>query len=172
MHEVTWLTSMCHHHYAADWNHSESRCPDFSGTNLEATVRYAEFSRKHESILHLWNDYYREYLEVPFPRLIVRIEDLIFHPEEVTTTVCECAGGSMRYDGTFTYIVNSAKKGEHAHGKERTGYVDAIIKYGSDKRRYESYKFSSDLEFIKANVDIKLLNLMGYRPPDPLRGSQ
>lgn len=99
----------------------------------------------------------------------MRIEDLIFHPEEVTTAVCECAGGSMREDGKFKYIVNSAKKGEHAHGKERTGYVDAIVKYGSDKKRYESYHVPSDLEYIRDNVDSELLTLMGYRAPDPQR---
>lgn len=166
---VTWLVSMCHLHYAAHWNHSEARCPDFSEPELETIVRYAHFRRKHTSILHLWNDYYREYLEVPFPRLIVRIEDLIFHPEETTRTVCECGGGSMREDGTFKYIVNSAKKGEEAHGKDRTGFVDAIVKYGSDKKRYQSYNFPSDLEYIRDNVDSELFNLMGYQPPDPQR---
>lgn len=159
---------MCHHHYAAKWDHSDpNRCPDFSLPNLKTTVKYAEFRREHDSILHLWNDYYREYLEASFPRLIVRIEDLIFHPEEVVKAVCECAGGSMRNDGKFRYIVNSAKKGEYAHGKERTGFVDAIIKYGSAERRYESFKFSSDLEFIRDNLDSELLHLLGYEPPDP-----
>lgn len=99
----------------------------------------------------------------------MRIEDLVFHPEEVTRAVCECAGGSMREDGTFKYIVNSAKKGEHAHGKERTGFIDAIIKYGSDERRYESYKFSSDLEYIRDNVDSELMSLLGYSHPEPSR---
>jgi len=166
---LTWLVSMCHLHYAAHWNHSESRCPDFSEPDLETIVRYAHFRRKHTSILHLWNDYYREYLQVPFPRLIVRIEDLIFHPEETTKTVCECGGGSMREDGTFKYIVNSAKKGEEAHGKDRTGFVDAIVKYGSDKKRYQSYNFPSDLEYIRDNLDSELFQLMGYQIPDPQR---
>jgi hypothetical protein len=160
---------MCHHHYAAKWEHSAEHCPDFSAPNLETVVIYAEFNRNHQSILGLWNDYYREYLAVPWPRLIVRIEDLIFYPEETTRTVCECAGGSMRNDGTFQFIVNSAKKGKHAHGKERTGMVEAIIKYGSEKKRYESYISPKDLEYIRDNVDPELLRLMNYSPVDPSR---
>lgn len=166
---VTWLISMCHHPYAAKWEHAEEHCPDFSVSKLETTVKYAEFKRKHKSILDLWNDYYRDYLEVSWPRLIVRIEDLIFHPEKVTTKVCECAGGSMRPDGKFKFIVNSAKKGTQAHGKQRTGMVDAIIKYGSEKKRYESFISPKDLEYIRDNVDPELLRLMNYSPPDPSR---
>ena len=163
---------MCHINYAAKWSQPDpSRCPDFSLVDLKTTVKYAEFRRQHESILHLWNDYYREYLDVSFPRLIVRIEDLIFHPEKVTTAVCKCAGGSMREDGTFQYVVNSAKKGAEAHGKERTGYIEAIIKYGSEKRRYESYQYSSDLEYIRDHLDSELINLFRYSPPDPGRAA-
>jgi hypothetical protein len=115
----------------------------------------------------LWNDYYQEYLNVPFPRLIVRFEDLVFHPEEVTRTVCECAGGSMKENGKFTYIVDSAKKGNVAHGKIKTGYVEAIIKYGSKKLRYQNYRFSADLEYVRDHVDKTLMELMEYPPADP-----
>lgn len=160
---------MCHHHYAATWEHTQEHCPDFSLGDLATMVKYAEFRKEHESILHLWNDYYQEYLDVSFPRLIVRIEDLIFHPEIVTKSVCECAGGSMRDDGKFKYILNSAKRGEHAHGKERTGFVDAIIKYGSEKKRYESYKTAFDLEYIRDHVNHQLMNLLGYNYPDRTR---
>ena len=164
---VTWLISMCHLEYAAKWQHTPDHCPDFSGNNLTTNVKYAEFRRKHDSILGLWNDYYRDYLEVPWPRLIVRIEDLIFHPEETTKTVCECAGGSMRHDGKFGYIVDSAKKGEYAHGKIRTGMVEAIIKYGSAKKRYDRYISPKDLEYIRDHVDPELFELAKYAPIDP-----
>ena len=161
---------MCKHHYTARWSTpNEDRCPDFSVPDLKANVRYSDFHRKHESILHLWNDYYLEYLEVPFPRLIVRFEDLIFHPEEVTTTVCHCAGGSMRKDGRFIYILDSAKKGASAHGKQRTGFVEALLKYGSEKNRYASFSFPSDLQYIKDRVDSNLMHIMHYPFPDPMK---
>jgi len=169
---LVWLHSMCRHEYTASWHHPDkNRCPDFSLLDLEAKVEYAEFTRRYESILHLWNDYYREYQSASFPRLIVRFEDLIFHPEEVTKTVCECAGGSMRRDGRFKYIVDSAKKGENAHGKVRTGYVDAIVKYGSETRRYQDYQFRTDLEYIRDKADPELMKLMGYPAANPDKAS-
>eukprot|EP00339_Tiarina_fusa_P009341 CAMPEP_0117079928 /NCGR_PEP_ID=MMETSP0472-20121206/56412_1 /TAXON_ID=693140 ORGANISM="Tiarina fusus, Strain LIS" /NCGR_SAMPLE_ID=MMETSP0472 /ASSEMBLY_ACC=CAM_ASM_000603 /LENGTH=469 /DNA_ID=CAMNT_0004807395 /DNA_START=40 /DNA_END=1449 /DNA_ORIENTATION=+ len=169
---LVWLGSMCRHAYAANWDHGEDdRCPDFSLPDLKTTVKYAAFEKEHESILHLWNAYYLEYQEATFPRLLVRYEDLIFHPEEVTRTVCECAGGSMRKDGSFKYIVDSAKKGDGAHGKTRTGYADALVKYGSEERRYQIYHHASDLEYIRDNVDAKLMQVMNYPYPDPTKAN-
>jgi hypothetical protein len=167
---LVWLHSMCRHGYSADWDIPDANhCPDFLLPKLAASVTYKKFTNHHKSILHLWNDYYQEYLTASFPRLLVRFEDLVFHPEEVTRTVCECAGGSMKKGRKFTYIVDSAKKGEAAHGKIKTGYVEAIIKYGSEKHRYQNYRDAADLEYVRDNIDKKLMELMGYPPADPTK---
>ena len=178
---------MCKHPYSARWHrgdgsngdilnmgldnyeHNIRHCPNFSVPDPTLHVKYAEFRRTHQSLLHFWNDFYNEYLNVTFPRLLVRFEDLVFRPREVTKAVCECAGGSMRPDGHFAYVVDSAKKGEHAHGKVRTGYVDAIIKYGTNDRRYSIYEKASDLEYIRDHVDRNLMDLLKYPLPDPSR---
>jgi len=164
---LVWLQSMCRHHYAARWPHTNDHCPDFTLPNIKAVVHYAEMSKNHDSILHLWNDWYTEYRTANFPHLMVRFEDLVFHPEEVTKQVCHCAGGEMRKDGRFIYIVDSAKKGKAAHGKNRTGYVDAIVKYGSAARRYDGYRYKEDLEYIRDNVDPQLMDIMQYPAIDP-----
>jgi hypothetical protein len=116
---LIWLKSMCKHQYTARWYrpHPE-RCPDFSITPTTTSIKYADFNRIHDSILHHWNDYYQEYLHVDFPFMLVRFEDLVFHPKETTTAVCKCAGGEMM-NKQFSYIVESAKKGKGAHGKVR-----------------------------------------------------
>ena len=169
---LIWLQSMCRHEYAAHWKHDKDRCPNFEismeNPDLSAQIHYAEFTRHHDSILHLWNAYYTEYLNVPFHRLIVRFEDLIFFPQEVTETVCKCAGGSMNKNGAFKFVVDSAKKGDSAHGKmsERTGYVDAIIKYGTAKNRHKGYKAIQDLQYISDNVDPRIMELFQYKYPD------
>jgi hypothetical protein len=166
---LVWLASMCRHEYAAHWIHSKDHCPDFSGTkeSLETMVQYSDFQRNYESILHLWNDYYNDYLKATFPRLIVRFEDLVFHPREVTETVCHCAGGTMKQSGKFTYVVDSAKKGTGAHGKFRTGFLDAIIKYGSATRRYEAFHAPVDLEYVRDHVDPNIMELLKYPLSDP-----
>eukprot|EP00980_Cylindrotheca_fusiformis_P009703 scaffold2143_cov125-Cylindrotheca_fusiformis.AAC.5 len=168
---LVWLRSMCRNNYAARWLHGQGHCPNFSSTiskpRLQASVRYANWTKTHDSILYLWNDWYNEYYNAHFPHLFVRYEDLVFHPKEVTQQVCECAGGKLRDDGNFNYLVESAKKGAGAHGSHLTGFVDAIVKYGSQKRRYDSYKSKEDLEYIRDHVDPKLMEIMHYPPVDP-----
>jgi len=96
--------------------------------------------------------------------LLVRFEDLIFHTEETITTVCECAGGKLLFPGKFRYIVESAKKGgDRIHGKERTGFVDALVRYGTLAKRYNGYDSIEDLKFIQKNVHPKLMKSMQYR---------
>uniref|UniRef100_A0A7R9ZST0 Sulfotransferase domain-containing protein n=1 Tax=Craspedostauros australis TaxID=1486917 RepID=A0A7R9ZST0_9STRA len=163
---LTWLGSMCKHEYATYWRHSREDCPNFNYRVLDARIQYAQFERNHESVLHHWNDFYNEYLDVKFDRLIVRFEDLLFHTKEVTQQVCHCAGGAMRKDGRFVYIQDSAKKGKTAHGSARTGFLDAIIKYGTLAKRYASYSRKSDLEYIHEHVDKNLMSIFNYQLPD------
>lgn len=120
---LIWLKSMCKHPYTARWYRPQlEHCPDFSITPKTTSVKYADFTRRHDSILHHWNDYYQEYLQAQFPFMMVRFEDLVFHPKETTTAVCECAGGQMMNRKKFGYIVESAKKGKGAHGKVKHVY--------------------------------------------------
>ena len=109
-----------------------------------------------------WNDWYNEYVHAPFPRLIVRFEDVVFHPKEITRIACECAGGKLN-KGPFHYIAESAKRG-HAHGTEKTSYVDALIKYGTEAGRYNGFE-SPDLEYARAHLDPELMGLFGYKFP-------
>jgi hypothetical protein len=125
------------------------------------SVRYADFNRHHKSLIGMWNDWYNEYKNVSFQRLFVRYEDLLFHPKAVAETVCHCAGGTMNR-GKFQYVVDSAKKGIGAHGSVRTGYVDAIIKYGSDRSRYKGY-YPEDLVYTRENLDPILMEEFGYQ---------
>mmetsp|Transcript_1081 Transcript_1081/g.2380 ORF Transcript_1081/g.2380 Transcript_1081/m.2380 type:complete len:545 (-) Transcript_1081:1308-2942(-) len=168
---LIWLQSMCRHHYTARWiNPDPSHCPDFTdpSRSFVTNVKYADFSRRHDSIVHHFNDYYNEYIhESKIPFLLVRFEDLVFHPEETTKTVCECAGGAMKRNGQFHYVVDSAKKGLAAHGKVRTGYVDALIKYSTIPKRYKGYDEEADLEYIRDSLDPELMNALKYPWPDP-----
>lgn len=169
----------------AHWPHHTDHCPNLVPNDVDreliaknphhealandnavnVTVRYAVFDQHHESLVHFWNDWYRDYVKAPFPRLIVRFEDLIFHPKSVIKAVCECAGGEMNLQKPFKYIVDSAKKGS-AHGQEgqKTSYVDALVKYGTEVGRYKGFEMP-DLEYAKRNLDPELMRLFGYRLP-------
>lgn len=168
---------MCRHEYAAHWPHYKTHCPNLlpNGADLEmfpsltanapinVDVVYKEFTNNHTSLVGFWNDWYNEYVNAPFPRLIVRFEDIIFHPRYVTKLACECAGGELNKT-PFRYITDSAKKGAAAHGKksERTGYVDALIKYGTEAGRYTGME-PADLEYAREALDPNLMKLFGYK---------
>ena len=185
---AVWAASMCRHEYSMKWIHTDKdseqpHCPNFVPNEIDVAlnttlkdasavpvrIEYAAGTREHDSLIHHWNDYYSAYLRQDrFPRLMVRFEDLIFHPKRVTETVCECAGGEMKHalDGKgFEYIVQSAKKGA-MHGKERTGYVDAILRYGTDKNRWKGGGMTdADRQFAERHLDHELMELFDYKLP-------
>eukprot|EP00977_Amphora_coffeiformis_P017603 scaffold5828_cov168-Amphora_coffeaeformis.AAC.6 len=101
-----------------------------------------------------------DYIDAKFPFVTVRFEDLIYHPKRVVQTVCECAGGQLNH-GKFKYVTDSAKKGEGAHGKDRTGYIQALSRYGRKEGRTTGME-GADLEYAKKHLDQHLMNLFGY----------
>jgi hypothetical protein len=180
---AVWAGSMCRHQYGMSWPHDKQRCPNFVPNEIDISldeslrdaqsvpvlVKYAEFERRHESMIHHWNEFYAGYYnQESFPRLIVRFEDLIFHPKPVVQAVCECAGGRLKHehDGKgFQYIVQSAKK-TGGHGQEKTGYVDAIVKYGKGKDRWkEGGMTNQDRMFALDHLDHELMEQFGYQYP-------
>lgn len=176
-----WLQSMCRHNYGAHWNYTVSHCPNLvpnrrdirefpwlkGEDSVPVEVHYKDFEREHASLVHFYNDWYNLYMNATFPRLLVRFEDLIFHPKQVTKTVCECAGGELN-KGKFQYIKNSAKKGIGEHGKHRTNYMEALKKYGTEAGRYDRFE-KADLAFANEHLDPKLMELFGYKyAPDEM----
>lgn len=177
-----WMESMCRINYGAHWysdmrRHCPNLLPDeqdllrFSpylkeNKPVDVHVKYAEFWKHHKSLAHFWNDWYREYMNVHFSRIMVRYEDLLFHTRNVTEQVCKCAGGTIFTGDDFKFIVGTAKKGASAHGSKRTGFVDALIKYGKPDKR--AAKFADlDLEYARANLDPEMMTIFGYRHPPP-----
>jgi hypothetical protein len=144
---ISWMYSMCGHPYAANWKHSKDVCPklfvsDNHSPNNHGTpklnpvrVRYAmDVSRSYESLVGLWNEWYREWMEeVDFPFLMMRFEDLLFHPVPVVRSICNCVGGFPKQT-EFWYNANSAKGeiGPHTGG---SGLFQSIVRYGNSTFR-------------------------------------
>jgi len=175
----TWMTSMCRHSYTAYWKHSEDHCPNlipnkkdrlhFPPSDLPEegpiplTVRYGPGKIwTYESLLHLWNKYYRDYFEVTnYPRLIVRYEDFLTHPVEITTKICECAGGVMQHPKKFDIQTESAKGNWGVH-KGSQGLVSALKKYGNAEIRKSAFPDRNDVDFAKLNLDEILMGEFNY----------
>jgi hypothetical protein len=183
---AAWMQSMCRHEYAMEWPHNKTtHCPNLvpsvytdydisklsqsTNSSVPVTIHYKEFNKEHDSMIHHWNEWYTAYTAgAKFPRVLVRFEDLIFHPVTVTTAACECAGGAMKRDLNgnlqFKYVTGSAKKGD-AHGKDKTGYIDAIIRYGNDRGDRWKGMTEADLQYTRDNLDPTLMALFGYHYP-------
>ena len=168
----TWMEAMCRHQYAASWRRPDKEhCPNLVPTTPEeiellkdrktfkVDIEYFPTNiTHHESLADLWNEWYGNWIDASFPRLIVRFEDLLFHAELVVGKVCECAGGKF-FDGPFQYIQDSAKKGS-AH-KGSNGLVKAIMKYGDKATRIKKYH-PKDLQYSKHNLQSEIMTMFRY----------
>jgi len=146
-------------------------------------VSYGPGPSHHKSLGHLWNDWYGEYLysntnngsggttttSAPFPRLIVRFEDIIFFPYEVTQQICTCAGGILGHriddkdvvNGTFHYVVRSAKAGVgHGPASQRNGLIDSWVRYGRDNPKDEYSE--SEIQVAKEILDPWIMETFEY----------
>jgi hypothetical protein len=194
-HPYTWFHSMCKNGYTARWDHHKTGkdgttrdCPKFKvspsrGINddqqqeqewNQVTVTYANDRDDHHlSLAHLWNDWYSYYfgndptssIPTTLPFVVVRMEDLVFYPEETTRIVCECAGGEIRTDAPFSFVVDSAKADSPGHDKS-TGILAAWMKYA--KPPPPQYGLSrSDYEVAKQVLNEELMMALGYQHPPP-----
>jgi len=167
----TWLRSTCKNPYTASWPHRRNDpgdCPALKDRNTGdwngVTVRYGAGEDHHKSVAHLWNDWYSYYIrEATFPWIAIRMEDLVFYPKETIHTVCECAGGKIRTDQDFVYIVDSAKADSPGHDTT-TGIYAAWIKYS--KPPSPKFGFSEDeYQATMEALDAELMESFGYKHP-------
>lgn len=139
---------------------------NFSNTTkvIPVSVKYNFLTTHHESLAHMWNDWYDEYVQADFPRIFVRMEDLVFHARNVTETMCKCAGGRLARGARFQYTRRSAKEEELHEGQLETTMLDAMIRYGSAKDRTKGMTIK-DKEFAQSVISHDLMELFGYTFP-------
>lgn len=174
-----WMNSMCHHPYAAKWHHSDKHCPNlvpnehdyaifpFPGKNIPVRITFSKENKifkKWNSLAHVWSGWNNQYKEADYPRLMVRFEDLVFHPRGLVEQVCACAGAVPMEEGKFVYMVDSAKWGPgHGHDAQ-TSLISAMIKYGSEARRMQGFT-REDLELAHEALDPELMKIFNYQVP-------
>ena len=195
----TWMQSMCRQPYSAQFDHNKLSCPNIVPyeSDIEAHPRFKkmkyipvhvkydkEIRFKYESMAHLWNEWYSEYIRfdndntndnshnnrtaimtspIDFPFIVVRLEDLIFHPETVIPKICECGGGTVN-GGTVHQITEIANGYNHAVDTSSgmdSGLLRSIVKYGNISKRRDGYpKFQ--LKAARDTLDPRLMDLLGY----------
>lgn len=109
---------------------------------------------EYESLVHVWNEWNREYFEADFPRLMVRFEDQLFHAEKVMQLISNCSG--IPLDEPFVYQSRASKK----HG-ESSNLLSALAKYGHTRGRHTPLD-AKDMQYAKSTLDPTLMEIFGY----------
>ncbi|CAB9525436.1 expressed unknown protein [Seminavis robusta] len=140
--------------------------------HFPVSIKYSNFTRFYRSLAHHWNEWYQEYLDLPdYPHVIVRMEDLLFFPDQVVPQICACAGGRLlRGDNATVQVVAQSAKSKHStkymeEGEEHTGYLDALIKYGHSATRFKGMT-PHDLQYAQQYLNRDMMELFGYGYPD------
>lgn len=121
------------------WEHTEKHCPKLlkpNGDGNIARTRWGNHSRKWDSLADVWSEFYHEYEEAEYPRLIIRFEgesiatrctrlhnkctspfrmlmsDVLFHTEKVVDQIRECAGAKWKHDH-FVHSPSAVKSNKY-----------------------------------------------------------
>jgi len=194
-----WMDSMCRHPYQMEWPDNPNQCPKLVPTaddpsvlrqisSIPVRIKYDGTERLHYSMVHHYNEWYGAYWNATWPRVMVRYEDLIFHPRKVTQTVCECAGGRLtgslpkgtldengqenrkanpsnkevsEDDVEFYYVKESAKDNSAVHGRHKSGLLEAMLQYSRENRNHNMTK--EDLDFTQQSLNPQLLDYFHYK---------
>jgi hypothetical protein len=99
-HPLDWIKSMCQQKYAVSWKNRTTTtseklpCPSFDTSISVHFFQRMEF----DNLMDLWRQWNQEYLDSnDVPRLMVRLEDLVYAPKETLQKICVCVGGNLRY---------------------------------------------------------------------------
>jgi hypothetical protein len=164
-----WMQSMCKNPYSAKWQHY-SICPNLKDSKNEwngVSVKYGAGSENYTSLVHLWLDWYRQYIvDADFPVIVVRMEDLIFFTKDTVSQICSCAGGQLYDANNFTYVVDSAKADSPGHDTS-TGLATAWIKYSQPLQVHAGFV---ETDYHAAYRELSkdenhLMQLLGYQHP-------
>lgn len=81
----------------------------------------------HDSLAHFYTDWYQEYFDADFPRLMIRLEDIVFHPTKVLETLCNCVEGTKKQKKWILEGETSKEGAEHIHGHNKTNLLKAMV---------------------------------------------
>jgi len=172
---VLLVLPQCKSPYAAHWRGRKDHCPNLVPDELDrehfnieeanATFKVrVDFDKDDvhhwDSLVHLWNDWYRRYLhnDDGYPRLMVRFEDMLVHGPALMRSIANCTGATVPAE--FSHQTKSAK----GHGSHTT-FLKALMKTGDAGARTKQMT-RDDIRFSNEHLDDELMRLFRYsRPP-------
>lgn len=153
----------------ADYVNDDDPQANFTNSTriIPVSVEYNSLTTHHASLAEMWNDWYGEYAQADFPRIFVRMEDLVFHTSNVTEQICQCAGGRLSTKRKFQYVRNSAKEDELHEFQYETTMLDAMIRYGSATNQDRLKGMTQeDAAYAQSVLRPDLMDMFGYSYPN------
>ena len=97
---------------------------------------------------------------------MVRLEDLVFFPQQVLKVICDCVGGQLA--DPLVLAGNTSKKGgENIHGRNKTDLRMAMISHVYTNRSLGMTQ--EDMDYASKVLETsQVLQLLGY-PSHPQR---
>lgn len=100
-----------------------------------------------------------QYTRAVFPRMIIRYEDLIFHPKMVVKDLCECVQGEF-IDSNFSFRVDNVKN----HGEQNSSMLISMWKSTDSSRRVKGLT-NDELLYSYKSVHTDLMSIFQYKRP-------
>ena len=126
-------------------------------------IIYKNGAVHHQSLIDMWKEWYQEYWDADFPRIFIRLEDLVFHPEPVLKQICECVGGKFIGEGNLKLAGESPKDDQSSHGPNPTGLATAMISHIFSNRT--AGMTPDDIKYVQQVLEDSIYSEFGYHPP-------
>ena len=168
-----WMQSMCDSPYTMEWNRTD-HCPNLREAvsitwNVKQYDPHPQYhSRTWSSLANEWSEWYREYYDADFPRLMIRFEDLVFRTPQVLDVIRACVEAEWK-EKQVVFVTQPVKTTQYFERfKAQSGMVSAMIRYGQDHegRRRLQHMDEDDRRLAKEQLDEELMRVFGYKHPD------
>jgi hypothetical protein len=157
---------MCATPYAVSWNRtSKTTCPDLSQP-VRANVHQTQ---EYSSLLHYWNEWNGGYFHAnttTFPRLMIRLEDLVYFPKPTLNTICDCVGGQFLWIPELLSRKHGGLVGKRGNGNAQQQQHHPLIQAWQRHANLRATMSQMDRQDQTATQDImdfQLLHGLGYR---------
>jgi hypothetical protein len=175
----TWRNSMGKARYSTSWEGMHASSPKFwyeKGADNTSTIHTSEIrfnlrwaphprTMKYESLMELWNAFYGPYLNATFPRLLVRMEDIILYLPQVIEEVRECVGAYSKHDKIEAYTARAKSHGNKLEQQQKdNGLLSNLIKLADANLRIADMS-DLELEYSQSKLDPELMKILQYQMP-------
>lgn len=123
---------------------------------------YGNITDIYASLADMWSSWNRHYFYnyttiANGPRLMIRMEDVVFHSEKILKSIHKCLyGGAVQYRPRYSYLLAKAK--DHGYSSD---LIRAIQTYGTRQGRHKGLT-RADKIYANHALDDGLMRIFRY----------